>query len=85
MAPNASKIDRDIRFARITKEILEMNEKYHTGQFTDYPHDMELWNCVNRYVRRKPVEGGYDSTTKRITIFLVHANGFPKEASTVPE
>jgi hypothetical protein len=31
-----------------------------------------LWNCVNRYVRR-------ETSPRGLTLFFVHANGFPKE------
>lgn len=34
-----------------------------------------LWNCVNRYARQTPAPKG----KKSITLFLAHANGFPKE------
>ena len=35
-----------------------------------------LWNCVNRYVRR---EGLMKTSTRGVTLFFAHANGFPKE------
>ncbi|KAG2159263.1 Alpha/Beta hydrolase protein [Suillus bovinus] len=35
-----------------------------------------LWNCVNRYVKKEKED---KVRTKGITLFLVHATGFPKE------
>jgi hypothetical protein len=37
-----------------------------------------LWNCVNRYVKKDSED---KVRTKGITLFLVHATGFPKEVS----
>jgi hypothetical protein len=39
-----------------------------------------LWNCVNRYVKKDKED---KVRTKGITLFLVHATGFPKEVSLV--
>jgi hypothetical protein len=39
-----------------------------------------LWNCVNRYVRTD-LDG---RRSKGVTLFLAHANGFPKEVSSIP-
>jgi hypothetical protein len=36
-----------------------------------------LWNCVNRYVRKDLGS----RRSKGLTLFLAHANGFPKEVS----
>lgn len=38
--------------------------------------EKQLWSCLNRYVRkgRQTAKG-----TKKLTLFLAHANGFPKE------
>lgn len=38
-----------------------------------------LWNCVNRIVRLK--EDKKDEGREKITFFVTHANGFPKEVS----
>jgi hypothetical protein len=40
-------------------------------------HPMTLWICLNRYVR-KGVKG------TGLTLFLAHANGFPKEVRQIP-
>ena len=40
-------------------------------------HPLVLWNCVNRYVKKN-----LDSSNRTgVTLFLAHANGFPKEVS----
>jgi len=39
-----------------------------------------LWNCVNRYVNK---DREVKVRTKGITLFLVHATGFPKEVGLV--
>ncbi|KAF8651171.1 hypothetical protein AX16_004826, partial [Volvariella volvacea WC 439] len=39
-----------------------------------------LWNCINRYVRNDlGTDGSGKTKEKGITLFLAHANGFPKE------
>lgn len=64
------------------KRILNMRDAYFDpklkhwdGKLTGHS-EKQLWNCVNRYVRK-------DRTTtkgaKHLTLFLAHANGFPKE------
>jgi hypothetical protein len=50
--------------------------------FESPPPDAErdrtvLWNCVNRYVRQSSTIGAKE----RVTLFLAHANGMPKEVS----
>ena len=35
-----------------------------------------LWNCLNRYVK---IDLGEAKQPPRLTVFLAHANGFPKE------
>ena len=40
-----------------------------------------LWNCANRYVRSDL--GNRTTSTKGITLFFAHANGFPKEVCSL--
>ena len=40
----------------------------------------QMWNCINRYVRRG--FGADDGDRKGVTLFMSHANGFPKEVCT---
>ncbi|PPQ75295.1 hypothetical protein CVT24_007518 [Panaeolus cyanescens] len=59
------------------KRILEIRKELddlRTSKVTDgYP--LVLWNVVNRYLRN-----GLDESNKTgVTLFLAHANGFPKE------
>jgi hypothetical protein len=59
------------------EEILTNREKYEGGELdTVERDDRPLWNVLNRYVsKHRPIDG----RTKTLTLFLAHANGFPKE------
>jgi hypothetical protein len=68
---NASKEER-LEFSKGT--IKELRDLRVTMDPQGVPR--VLWNCVNRYVGR---EGLMKTSTKGVTLFFVHANGFPKE------
>ena len=34
-----------------------------------------LWNCIKRFVKKERTKG----SSKPVTLFIAHANGFPKE------
>ena len=56
-----------------TLEILAAKQRQSIAEPTE-GSKKPLWNCINRYVNRD-LEG-----RQGLTLFLVHANGFPKEA-----
>ncbi|KAG1752171.1 Alpha/beta hydrolase family-domain-containing protein [Suillus lakei] len=68
---DASERMRDIQ--QLVDEIIERQERFVQGELGGERSEKLLWNCVNRYVKR--VQDG----RKGLTLFLAHANGFPKE------
>ncbi|KAG1737510.1 uncharacterized protein EDB91DRAFT_1290408, partial [Suillus paluster] len=68
---NASERKQDIQ--RLTAEIVERQERFVHGRLGGERSEKPLWNCVNRYAKRLA------NGTKGLTLFLAHANGFPKE------
>jgi hypothetical protein len=68
---NASERKRNFRQAET--EILKLHELFVQGKLSGEGSEKILWNCVNRYARKATArENG-------LTLFLAHANGFPKE------
>jgi len=68
---NTAERKRDIQ--QLFTEIIERQERFVRGELGGERSEKPLWNCVNRYVKR--VQDG----RKGLTLFLAHANGFPKE------
>ncbi|KAG0703560.1 Alpha/beta hydrolase family-domain-containing protein [Suillus ampliporus] len=68
---NASERRRDIE--RFSVELTERQEHFLQGRFSGERSEKLLWNCANRYAKK--VQDG----KKGLTLFLAHANGFPKE------
>ncbi|KAI6002048.1 Alpha/Beta hydrolase protein [Pisolithus albus] len=67
--------ERQEKITTIVKQLLERQECFTQGRMAGEHGRKPLWNCVNRYVRtckRNTVNTG-------LTLFLAHANGFPKE------
>ena len=55
--------------------LIGAKEALWAGKLDDAPRNKKLmWHCVNRYVRKRGVGKG-------VTLFLAHANGFPKEVN----
>ena len=73
-AAEATKEERRQVLAETALQLLDWGND--TSAVTDgYP--LVLWNCVNRYVKND-----LDMSNKTgVTLFLAHANGFPKEVS----
>jgi len=68
--PNATKEERKQHWVD-TQQLLK---DLRTATDTDgYPR--VLWNCANRYVKN----GLNESNRTGVTLFVAHANGFPKE------
>lgn len=68
-ARTSSKEERRVRNAERSAWVSAQAEGPHT------PHERVLWSAVNRYVRRDVSDGRGNGRT----LFLAHANGFPKE------
>lgn len=68
--------------AERNKRLLDLVVTKKTSQMRgEIPPDLHeqrlLWNCINRYRRKRPAGKG----RKSLTLLLFHANGFPKEVS----
>jgi hypothetical protein len=77
---STDRAEKKRRLPGVIEEVRTFKEKQSWGGFT--PNDGEqrvLWNCVNRYQRK----AAPPQRAKRATLFLTHANGFPKEVSEV--
>jgi len=70
--PKAETKEERVKILQQTYQLLLDNRSY-PGESDGYPR--LLWNCLNRYVR----QGLDESSSTGITLFFVHANGFPKE------
>ncbi|EIN14480.1 hypothetical protein PUNSTDRAFT_96391 [Punctularia strigosozonata HHB-11173 SS5] len=73
--PGESKEDRQARIGETVELVLTNRRKYEAGEFGSETDDRPLWIVANRYVHRNALRGH----TKGLTLFLAHANGFPKE------
>ncbi|KAG2754389.1 alpha/beta-hydrolase [Suillus brevipes Sb2] len=57
-------------------ELMEQQALHGEDGYAGETDERLLWNCVNRYVKKDSED---KVRTKGITLFLVHATGFPKE------
>ncbi|KAF9530599.1 Alpha/Beta hydrolase protein [Crepidotus variabilis] len=71
--PSATKAEKKRIVLQTTQTLFKLRGEL--GRQSD-GHPQALWNCLNRYVRHDLKEAN-DRTG--ITLFLAHANGFPKE------
>ncbi|KAG1867458.1 Alpha/Beta hydrolase protein [Suillus tomentosus] len=73
--PRSSKrTGRDIK--KLGLEFMEQQARQGEDGYSGVVDERLLWNCVNRYVKK---DRDAKVRTKGITLFLVHAAGFPKE------
>ncbi|KAG2095718.1 uncharacterized protein F5147DRAFT_819020 [Suillus discolor] len=73
--PRSSKRpERDIK--KLGLELMEQQAQQGEDGYSGVTDERLLWNCVNRYVKKDRED---KVRTKGITLFLVHATGFPKE------
>ncbi|KAG1872912.1 Alpha/Beta hydrolase protein [Suillus subalutaceus] len=73
--PRSSKrTERDIK--NVGLELMEQQVRLGEDGYSGVTDERLLWNCVNRYVKK---DQEVKVRTKGITLFLVHATGFPKE------
>jgi hypothetical protein len=66
--------------SRVREEMLETKKRYLRGELPEGKDERQYWVCVNRYVRNR-LEEKERKGRKRLTLFLVHGNGFGKEVS----
>ena len=64
------------------EHIIDVKGKEVSGELNAEESHAQLWNCVNRYVKRDQSPKGTKRDGKPLTLFFAHANGFPKEVST---
>ena len=74
--PPHSAPNRQAQITLLTTELVEMRARFAQGELRGGHSRKPLWNCVNRQVRTDKRH----VTRPGLTLFLAHANGFPKEA-----
>jgi len=67
--------ERKRNIQQTAAQIRELQALYDQGKFGEERSEKLLWNCVNRYARRRVRSYGKSG----LTLLLTHANGFPKE------
>ncbi|KAG6335177.1 hypothetical protein ID866_3921 [Astraeus odoratus] len=72
---STSALKRQEQIEIIGKEIVERQQCFVQGKLPGGHSQKPLWNAINRYIR---AHSG-NTTGPRLTLFLAHANGFPKE------
>ena len=78
-SPNKNEFQASVQ--RTVDELVATKEAQGLGKLNHLePNSRQMWNCINRYVRRGFRPDGGDRTG--ITLFMSHANGFPKEVCT---
>ncbi|KAI0827409.1 Alpha/Beta hydrolase protein [Trametes gibbosa] len=77
-SPNKDKYKASVK--KTAEAILSLKEKQWRGELDGLPRGRkQMWNCVNRYVRKLRA-GEVDGVVPNgITLFCSHANGFTKE------
>ncbi|RPD76053.1 alpha/beta-hydrolase [Lentinus tigrinus ALCF2SS1-7] len=74
-SPNKDEFQASVQ--RVVDEVSATKEAQWLGKLDHLePNSRQMWICVNRYVRKGLRE---DDTGKGVTLFMSHANGFPKE------
>lgn len=75
--PAGSGPTRKMQIQQVSEEVL--SARYRHDQRPAPSHERsrrQLWNCINRYVNRSQ---DVQERSKRLTLFLAHPNGLPKE------
>ncbi|KAI6015280.1 Alpha/Beta hydrolase protein [Pisolithus orientalis] len=72
-----SPAERQEKVATAVKQLIERQECFTQGTMPGGHGQKPLWNCVNRYVRTDRC----NTAGTGLTLFVAHANGFPKEIS----
>ncbi|KAG2135958.1 Alpha/Beta hydrolase protein [Suillus clintonianus] len=73
--PRSSKRDEG-SIKKLGLELMEQQLRQSEDGYSAVTDERPLWNCVNRYVKK---DKETNAKSKGITLFLVHATGFPKE------
>ncbi|KAF8842804.1 alpha/beta-hydrolase [Paxillus ammoniavirescens] len=77
---SGSAAERLEQLEALTREVIQKQQTFTEGKLGGGHSEKALWNCLNRYVRMGGVETRRAATGNRgVTLFLAHANGFPKE------
>ena len=71
-----TKPEREKRQDALLQELKKRNVAQVRGEVRGDP--VVLWNAVNRFVRND-IDVGKPDRARGLTLFLAHANGFPKE------
>ncbi|GJE99575.1 alpha/beta hydrolase [Phanerochaete sordida] len=74
---SADKAQYQASVQRTLDAILRARRQQWAGELPAEGSRTLLWNCIDRYVRRKGAR--QDTGRPPVTLFCAHANGFPKE------
>lgn len=74
--PPPSGADRKAIAEKVTHELYENNRLYSAGKLGQARNYKPMWNCINCYRRTSATT---KPNAKVLTLFVTHANGFPKE------
>ena len=66
---------------KVRNALYGIAKKHWLGELPGHS-EQPFWACVNRFVRKVPVNGDQERGRKRVTLFLAHGNGFGKEVCT---
>ena len=67
---------------KVRNALYEITKKHWLGELPGHS-EKPFWACVNRFVRKVPVNRDQERGRKRVTLFLAHGNGFGKEVCTL--
>ena len=76
--PAAAKKARVELGVKVRNALYGITKKHWLGELPGHS-EKPLWGCVNRFVRKAPVSREEERGRKRVTLLLVHGNGFGKE------
>ena len=76
--PAATKKARMELRVKVRNALYGITKKHWLGELPGYS-EKPFWGCVNRFVRKVPVSREQERGRKRVTLLLVHGNGFGKE------
>jgi len=76
--PAATKKARMELGVKVRNALYGITKQHWLGDLPGYS-EKPFWGCVNRFVRKAPVSREQERGRKRVTLLLVHGNGFGKE------
>lgn len=80
--PAAVKTARIETGIKVRDALYGITKKHWLGELPGHS-EKPFWACVNRFVRKVPVNRDQEKGRKRVTLLLVHGNGFGKEVCTL--